>query len=730
MMTTDLGTHAVDYARRGFQVFPLKPDKAPHTPNGMKDATTDVEQVEAWWQRWPDALIGCRIPEGICVLDIDPHSGGLDCWQALLDAHEDQRPIIGRCHFSGRGNGGFHAWFRHPGGKLSHKRLTGIDILHHGHRYTILPPSPHAATGDPYYWGTEGDVYDMPEWLAELLEPEVVAPRPAPQPMRTDSVADWFHARMSWVDILGAHGWTIVAGDGDSDGSKWRHPGATNAFSATIRHGCLFVYSPNTPFEVTEDDDPAGYTRFRAWSLLDHGGDMKQAARTAGQMPGAPRLEASIEWPDIIASHRGRQNAHQDDEDGVYDDEDEPEVANPLSRWAIDWGEFWQTDHKASDFLCAPILARGRGHALYAKAKTGKSLLTLEMAAAVATGSAFLHQPAGDPVHVLYVDYEMTPDDLAERLETFGYGASDDLSHLHYVQLPALDPLDTVKGGLTVLQAAVMWQCELVVIDTTARSVQGEENAMETFRDAYRHTFGPLKSAGITTLRVDHAGKDETLGQRGSSAKNDDVDVVWQLSAKADGVMKLKATHRRMGWIPEVVEILRSDDLSMPMHTTTDPAPSASTIYVGGTKELAAQLDELGVPLDFGRRRIRQHYDISASDAVLTAAQDWRRAPRADHPARVNEAQMRAESAAPPPAPPRPVDNPRHPTRHPAPPPKPQVTDSRHPTRHPAPPNPGEYAPPPVSGTRGAAPPHAAPDVDLAESKPEPDPDDEWNEPW
>lgn len=708
---SDLGTHAADYARRGFQVFPLKPDKAPYTPNGMKDATTDTEQVEAWWQRWPDALIGCRIPEGVVVLDIDPHAGGLDCWQGLLDAHPDERPTPGRMHFSGRGNGGFHAWFRHPGGKLSHKRLTGIDILHHGHRYTILPPSPHAATGEPYRWGAEGEPGPMPGWLAELLEPEPIAPRPAPSAPRSDSVADWFSARMSWVDILGPHGWQIVGGDGDSDGSKWRHPGATNAFSATIRHGCLFVYSPNTPFEVTEDDAPHGYTRFRAWSMLDHGGDLQTAARIAGQMPGAPNLE-TIEWPDIIASLRDRQRRQHEpsDDEAQTDGEAEDEVENPLGRWAVDWGEFWRTDHKAADFLCAPILARGRGHALYAKAKTGKSLLVLEMAVAVATGSAFLHQPEGEPRHVLYVDYEMTPDDLHERLEAFGYGAGDDLSHLHYVQLPALDPLDTMKGGLTVLQAAVMWRCELVVIDTTARSVSGEENAMETFRDAYRHTFGPLKSAGITTLRVDHAGKDETLGQRGSSAKNDDVDVVWQLSAKADG-LKLKATHRRMGWIPEVVEIERTDGL--PMHATPDPEPSTGTIYLGGSKEHAAKLDEAGVPIDVGRRRARREWGVRGDDRLHRPAQEWRAANRADHPARVKEAEMTAKSDAPPHAPPPPVDNTRHPTRHDAPPTKAQVSATRHPTRRDAPPPRGEYAPPPVSRTRGAAPPGAEPDDDI-----------------
>ena len=49
--------------------------------------------------------------------------------------------------------------------------------------------------------------------------------------------------------------------------------------SATVRHGCLFVYSTNTPLDITEAGDAHGYTRFRAYAVLDHGGDLSAAAR-------------------------------------------------------------------------------------------------------------------------------------------------------------------------------------------------------------------------------------------------------------------------------------------------------------------------------------------------------------------------------------------------------------------------------------------------------------------
>jgi putative DNA primase/helicase len=57
-MTTDMQTAAVEYALQGKKVLPCKQDKAPYTPNGFKDATSQVDQISDWWKRWPKALIG------------------------------------------------------------------------------------------------------------------------------------------------------------------------------------------------------------------------------------------------------------------------------------------------------------------------------------------------------------------------------------------------------------------------------------------------------------------------------------------------------------------------------------------------------------------------------------------------------------------------------------------------------------------------------------------------
>lgn len=67
-----LAASAAWYAEHGIACFPLKPgEKMPATRNGFKDATTDLEQVRAWWDQLPQANIG--LPTGISfdVVDVD-----------------------------------------------------------------------------------------------------------------------------------------------------------------------------------------------------------------------------------------------------------------------------------------------------------------------------------------------------------------------------------------------------------------------------------------------------------------------------------------------------------------------------------------------------------------------------------------------------------------------------------------------------------------------------------
>ena len=159
----------------------------------------------------------------------------------------------------------------------------------------------------------------------------------------------------------------------------------------------------------------------------------------------------------------------------------------------------------------------------------------------------------------------MTQPDLQERLHNLGYTKPDTTlkAHLHYYQLAPWPALDTPAGGQRLIQEALATRSLLVVIDTLIRTVDGEENSSDTIKNFNRYTGQPLKAAGISLLRVDHAGKDATRGQRGTSAKRDDVDVVWLLKpgeAQLPGStsLTLKREAARVDWIQKDIHITRT----------------------------------------------------------------------------------------------------------------------------------------------------------------------------
>ena len=61
---------ALALARAGQRVLPVL-----LAPLGPKVANTDEEQIRAWWQHWPDALIAVDVP-GIGLMVPDPYSEG------------------------------------------------------------------------------------------------------------------------------------------------------------------------------------------------------------------------------------------------------------------------------------------------------------------------------------------------------------------------------------------------------------------------------------------------------------------------------------------------------------------------------------------------------------------------------------------------------------------------------------------------------------------------------
>lgn len=272
----------------------------------------------------------------------------------------------------------------------------------------------------------------------------------------------------------------------------------------------------------------------------------------------------------------------------------------PLQR--VDWHQLWSAETD-EEWILEPLLPARRQVVMYSAPKVGKSLLMLEIAAAVSNGRTVLGTTPPRPYRVLYVDFENDlRGDVRPRLQAMGYGP-DDLSQLDYLSFPTIAALDSERGGRELITAATGWGDEIVVIDTVSRGVAGEENSNDTWLAFYRHTGLPMRRLGMTLLRLDHSGKDSTRGQRGGSAKGGDVDAVWRLTKVTDSVLRLDLDDSRMPIAEKALTLHR--ETTRWLHHRVDERGRAAA-FGAKLAETATALDAAGAAPELGERAARE----------------------------------------------------------------------------------------------------------------------------
>jgi hypothetical protein len=275
----------------------------------------------------------------------------------------------------------------------------------------------------------------------------------------------------------------------------------------------------------------------------------------------------------------------------------------------LDWDAFFATDYTDIRFLVGRLLGEGQQMALVGDGKAGKSLFSQEWAWRIGTGRSFLGDRSKDPVRSLYLDAENGQDEIQRRFLSFGAGPGD-MGELRYASFPPIPPLDTPAGGLALMAMVRETKAELVFIDTVSRFISGEENDANTWLSLYRCTLMPLKRSGIASVRLDHFGKDRDRGSRGSSAKTQDIDHVWELSANGGGLLSLRRTHTRTGIGEDHFAIRRMAQKNgdhyvagATRHVIAGNEAGAPLIP-GSVEDIVGRLDRAGVPDDWGRDKV------------------------------------------------------------------------------------------------------------------------------
>jgi putative DNA primase/helicase len=185
---------ALGYARRGWPVFPCNPenkqpllaadrDMATGKPikgsGGVSKATTDEEQIRAWWKRWPKAMIGLAMGRNQCfALDFDPRTDqGTGEVFTLERLKAETEAMIG-CALpetlaAVTPSDGVHVYYQQPAGEPIRNRGNlpeHVDVRGAG-GYVIAPPSV-MADGRRYRWlrgNWNSEIAEAPEALIALL---------------------------------------------------------------------------------------------------------------------------------------------------------------------------------------------------------------------------------------------------------------------------------------------------------------------------------------------------------------------------------------------------------------------------------------------------------------------------------------------------------------------------------------------------------------------------------
>ncbi|MBF6621250.1 MAG: bifunctional DNA primase/polymerase [Patulibacter sp.] len=497
---------ALDYAALGIPVIPIVPKgKRPLLSGWPTEASTEPEQVKAWWEQWPDANIGVLPGRGgFVALDIDPRNGG-DEQLAEFEAEHGPLPstLVIATGKDENGHRGRHIWFRvEDAAQIGKGELSSGVEFKATSGYVLAPPSVHPS-GVPYevVSGEFSAISEAPTWVQERLRRTAPSSESTPDPSRLTNL----RLGRRTLDAL-RDGFLPAPVDGQS------HRDVAVGITRNLREA-------GTPIELT--------LHLLAGLLAD---DRSQLGSTPWTAADARKIVSSI--------YGGAA----------------PDQGEYLGERRFEQFDLASHTPTPAEWLYEPILLAKTYTLVTAKAGAGKTMLALAIA----------HPLVKAGLTVAYLDQENGPDVLKERAVALGF-SNDDLTRLAYFPYPNAGSreLEALVGAIEAVRPA------LVVFDAKANflaAAQYEEDSAHDNTTWHRTVIQPLLAAGAAVLELDHTGHKGDR-PRGSSAKGAVTEAEWLMSADRQFDPRNTATvtlkrglKNRRGVLPTEVAITMGGD--------------------------------------------------------------------------------------------------------------------------------------------------------------------------
>jgi Bifunctional DNA primase/polymerase, N-terminal/AAA domain len=476
---SDLKAAALLHAGAGLRVFPCLKTKAPATPNGFHDATTNPETIKGW--TW-DGMIGACPPPGTIVIDVDPRNGG-DRTMALL---RENGKNLSPTWTVQTGGGGQHYYLTVPAdARLRGKLGPGVDVKLPGKGYVIVPPSRGYTVLSP--------------------EPQAEAP-------------DWLLAELK-VEAVDVEG-------GEAGEPKYfpYEEGTPYGLAALEREMGRLLAAPEG-----ERNNALNRAAFNM-AQIAAGGEISRKRAINDLATVAPRIGLSVEeargtiesgWTAGLRVPRQARLkvealnvetfGRREDEAVAITEDDDPEAEG---RYWLDWN----VEEPEPPYLCFPVLPADAYVLVYGATEAAKSMAWLGL---LSQGSHAGHRAS------IY-SLENPPQTDRSRLRRW----RPDPANLRVTNQP-IDFNDARQVGRLV-EREKEWGADVIMIDTyshafNSRSEDGNAKAVE-FARRVRHV---MREVGCSVVVLDHTGfvGDEP---RDASAKRQQVDVAILMEKRGE----------------------------------------------------------------------------------------------------------------------------------------------------------------------------------------------------
>ena len=532
-MSSKMLDAALDYAARGWPVFPCKHNKTPYTTHGVVDATTETHKIREWWGQWPGANVAVNCGEaGLLVLDYDPGSSIEAVRAAIPDIQETKRIAC-------TPRGGQHHFFQlQPGDRLvpstTNTFSEHVDVRSF-RGYVLLPPS-RTKDGE-YTWENEGAMAPRSNTLLD------VCGRAREKSQDHDN---WIIEPDIEENIARARAWLrgeIKIGN---------DPGWCQ--SAIQEAG-----GDNTTFKTAAMMKSCGLSEGTAWELMH---DVYNHEPTEGRPGCSPPWEYE-ELGGKVANGYEYNSSPPGNVTGAYQVAKMAGLFGPAKEtpmgegWEMQSGPFRTINRQAMEvvadprFLVPETIPEQSYAMLVGPNGSYKTFIALDMALTIATGGPTgdwrgLWQPPNIPGPVLFMAGEGRFG-IKKRVRAWEKQNGVVAEQFYLTDpVPHIEQRDLVIKFIDDMLRKVPGGFRLVVLDTVARATQSMSvNADETATGFTALADQLRRGLGCAVLALHHTGHGNPDRARGSSAFLGDPDTILVAAQYAPQVARVSMTKQK-----------------------------------------------------------------------------------------------------------------------------------------------------------------------------------------